>query len=441
MPTLPVAIDCSDVYVLPRGQMGIARLWHKEAELNRQPRAGLACPWHTYDLETHHRVFECGNSTPKAAFQDRDGLVAITQMLHGMSNRTVWMIGDSLSFQHHTALRCACFHSGATLYTAHVPSDITHTLRQGFLHKPACFIASTSFLPSPRIPAAPRFCVIPSAFAKRDPLSTSIQRNLSAAPSGDGLWSREVLESLVREASPELRALVGDTQRAGVASPRDVLILNLGLFFTSDHAEAARRLRLWLAYLTYLRVWRQQLPHVLWREVTPQHFDTSDGSFDRAVVAASHSHTCQDGSVLRRDPLRANALNRRLNALVDDFNRLELRRELHDLPSELGYTGDSHSPRETQRHEGSSSRRGGAGQNWIEMLPIWEDGVDLGHEHLGAATANRYSLAHPSQDSGGSPLIAIGVDCTHFCEPSVFLQRMVARTVQVVARLFVGKGR
>ena len=156
-----------------------------------------------------------------------------------------------------------------------------------------------------------------------------------------------------------------------------------GLYFTSQIDEGVRRASVWARYVRKLRDSRHSdMPTIVWRESTPQHFNTSDGVFPSGVEPGG-------GTGMMLPELRcASRLNRGGNQLNERINSI-------------------------------------VRQNSIQVMSVWEEGMSRGDDHVG-----RYL----SIDQG-----TLVEDCTHFCEPSVYVSILAHKVVTLLAQAKVLK--
>ena len=87
-------------------------------------------------------------------------------------------------------------------------------------------------------------------------------------------------------------AVLEELMAYGLLRPKELVLLNVGVHVKPD--EAGRQLELVLKWLHGLK--RTERPRLMWRETSPQHFRTSDGSYSRPEPNASFG-TCQDDAL------------------------------------------------------------------------------------------------------------------------------------------------
>ena len=377
-----------------------------------EPRGRVeVCPYRAFGTPDYAKParFECRDVSRTALLPSSKLRAALAEALRLMRNRTLWLVGDSVTMQTYVALKCALYAAGALIRSSPLPKAIAkHEVSpEGAA---GCFIALLDHVSRGTTP--PQFCVLQSRFAKGGGAATGSLRNVT----------------------PAVVALLGDPEsesaQRGVAQPADLVLLNLGLFYTGPLIDEGRaRAAVWANLISRLRVAEaargSSLPAVAWRESTPQHFPTTDGVFDRESLAngsAAQSNTAGANgcrSIVPSDSSRAaelqsNALNEALNPVMRAHN--------------------------------------------ISVLEVWHAGATHGDEHVGtglhrwagmaaaAVPKTAYSARSPPPPgskidskllAGDNPQVSAGVDCSHWCEPSSYLSIvLVTKIVGLVKQTF-----
>ena len=229
------------------------------------------------------------------------------------------------------------------------------------------------------------------------------------------LWEARVcliqwrfLEGVEACAKPNaLARLLGTAKSPGLAQRDDLVLINFGEVFIMSADRALRLKRQSDREAEYHRLNHKrrgvtrvaqnlvgllaglrasprasQLPRVFWREVTPQHFPTSDGLFKTSRIN-DRSNRCTE-----RVPANitlSNGLNRFLNPIF---------------------------------HASA-----------VPIVQVWYHGASRGFEHPGATSEPLAVMAAnttaPGAVNASEPGVKRFLDCTHWCEPSPYLAHLV----------------
>ena len=234
-----------------------------------------SCPHRTiYRFIEDKEKFSCplsGSSPSFAATHDLsdEASHAVATLVRG---RTLWLVGDSMSSQYHTAVVCTLWRmdfscrTGLSQFNPHVVCTAVETSKRRSFGRVCSYVAD---------------------YAKRSKTDPVV----------------------------ELQKMVG---RKGLARPGDSVILNLGLYFTrdADHFEGFRRSRVWLRTIAHVRnLSTHVLPNIYWRETTPQHFNTSSGN----PLPLPHLPSDDPRCVPALPSDATNVLNERVNDLAHGF--------------------------------------------------------------------------------------------------------------------------
>jgi hypothetical protein len=180
-----------------------------------------------------------------------------------------------------------------------------------------------------------------------------------------------------------------------VVKPRDILVFNMGLHFantkdiqanghTNATADFTDRVTAFAHLFRNRLRTGQALPHLVFRETTPQHFPSVDGSWDFALKNKVNGRVngSNKTALSCRNALPSSQASSRLNAIA-----------LRVLPKA------------------------------IPWLRVWNAGTTRSGDHPGM-----YRISQG---------MAFGkhIDCSHFCEPSSFLEFMVDSLLAILPSL------
>ena len=164
--------------------------------------------------------------------------------------------------------------------------------------------------------------------------------------------------------------------------PCDVVIMNFGAYWnqidTSPEELGSRMLALGV-HLEKRRRTNWTMPHIIWRETSPQHFPTWDGTFD-PVLHGNAKLINETSPCLTGIPWEGQQRANRLNAVSNP------------VMAKLG----------------------------IPILRSWKPGVDRGIDH-----ADMWRHSNHSHVSWVMTFDSSTYDCSHWCEPSSYLELQV----------------